>query len=86
MMREAAKLGIPAGRHPHSLRHQYATSLLSANAPIHIVSKYLGHRSVEITSRVYAHVLPSDFGRVRDVLDNVYSTWRDTPPDLPAAA
>jgi integron integrase len=41
----------------HVLRHSFATHLLMANVPIDIVSKLLGHESIE-TTQIYAHVLP----------------------------
>lgn len=82
---QARKLGIPEGFTPHSLRHSFATDLLRSGVPIHIVSQMLGHRSVEVTSRVYAHVLRSDFGDVRSVLDSAYAAW-STPENMPAVA
>ncbi len=43
----------------HGLRHTSATLLLQAGIPVHAVSERLGHKSVDITMNVYAHVLPS---------------------------
>ena len=43
----------------HGLRHTCATLLLSAGVPPHVVQRRLGHRGVEITLNLYAHVLPS---------------------------
>jgi len=43
----------------HGLRHTCATLLLSAGVPAHVVQRRLGHRGVEITLNLYAHVLPS---------------------------
>lgn len=42
----------------HRLRHTKATTLLNAGAPIHVVQRYLGHRSPEMTMR-YAATLAS---------------------------
>ena len=36
-----------------------ATPLLRAGEPVHVVSERLGHKSVEITLNIYAHVLPN---------------------------
>jgi integrase len=44
----------------HDLRHTYATILLRAGEPVHIVSQRLGHASVVVTLTVYAHVMPGD--------------------------
>jgi len=42
----------------HRLRHTKATTLLNAGAPIHVVQRYLGHRSPEMAMR-YAATLAS---------------------------
>jgi integrase len=43
----------------HGLRHTCATLLLSAGVPAHVVQRRLGHKSIEMTLNLYAHVLPS---------------------------
>lgn len=45
---------------PHALRHTFATRYLQAGGDIYILSKILGHSSVAITERVYAHLLGED--------------------------
>lgn len=42
----------------HALRHTFATRALEAGVPIKVVSKILGHSSVQITMDTYMHVLP----------------------------
>lgn len=42
----------------HSLRHTYATLLLSKGVDLLTVSKLLGHSSVQITE-IYAHIVPA---------------------------
>lgn len=49
--------GLPQIR-VHDLRHTHASALLNGGASIKAVSHRLGHSSVELTLRVYAHVLP----------------------------
>jgi integrase len=44
----------------HDLRHSHATNLLARCYSIKAVSQRLGHASIELTLRVYAHVLPTD--------------------------
>ena len=41
------------------MRHTCATLLLKAGVPVHVVSERLGHKKVDITMNIYAHVLPS---------------------------
>jgi integrase len=44
----------------HGLRHSYVTMLLRAGQPLRTVSQRVGHSSPNVTSAVYAHVLPGD--------------------------
>jgi integrase len=48
----------PAAVRPHDLRHTSATLLLAAGVNIRVISERLGHESIEITLKHYAHVLP----------------------------
>jgi integrase len=48
-------------RGPHALRHTFATLLLEANVPHHVVSRILGHSSIRITVDIYGHL--SDEGQ-----------------------
>lgn len=41
----------------HMLRHTFATEMLVAGVPVKVVSEMLGHASVAVTLRIYAHVL-----------------------------
>ena len=64
--REYARLLAVAGVKPitlHGLRQTSASLLLSAGVPPHVVQQRLGHKRVEITLDLYAHVLP---GQQRD--------------------
>jgi integrase len=64
--REFAKLIAAADVKPitlHGLRHTSASLLLSTGVPPHVVQQRLGHKRVEITLDLYAHVLP---GQQRD--------------------
>jgi integrase len=43
----------------HGLRHTCATLLLQAGVPVHVVQERLGHKRIEVTLGIYAHVLPA---------------------------
>lgn len=45
---------------PHTLRHTFATRYLKGGGDIYILSKILGHSSVSVTEKVYAHLLTED--------------------------
>lgn len=40
----------------HTLRHTYATRLYEKGADVKVISELLGHRSVDITYRIYIHL------------------------------
>lgn len=47
---------LPAAATPHWFRHSHATALLLAGTPLHVVSRRLGHESVQTTMNTYGHV------------------------------
>jgi integrase/recombinase XerD len=49
----AQKAGVKARCNPHSWRHGFARSMLSAGAPLSVVSQLLGHRSIAVTADFY---------------------------------
>lgn len=60
----AVELGtIPAGRHvgTHTLRHSAARHWLASGVPINIVSRWLGHASLQ-TTLIYLEILPDPLG------------------------
>lgn len=42
----------------HDLRHTHASWLLQEGVPIFVVSRRLGHASVDITTKLYGHITP----------------------------
>ena len=43
----------------HDLRHTHASLLLLDSVPMHVVSKRLGHKSIQTTIDLYGHLLPT---------------------------
>jgi integrase len=70
-LRFASRLGFT----PHSLRHAFASAMLSKGVPITDVAHWLGHRDVRVTFRIYGHLVPSAAARAIAVLDQEYAEW-----------
>jgi hypothetical protein len=83
--RAAARAGLPPEFIPHSLRHLYASTALAEGIPITEVSRWLGHKSIEVTHQIYGHLVPSSFDRARTALDAAYHKSRRQPPRKPVS-
>lgn len=57
-VRKACAMAGIENFHTHDLRRTLGTWMLSCGAPVAVVSKKLGHRSITTTEQVYAHMLP----------------------------
>jgi integrase len=68
LQRALATAGLPHVRF-HSLRHAFATALLTDGEDVSNVSKVLGHRDLATTANAYAHLTDETRGRVADRME-----------------
>jgi len=78
MRRACQRAGLRV-RHPHDLRHTYASILLMDHYNVAYVQKQLGHSSIQMTVDTYGHWIPGE-GRLNldstfDV-DKKYPAWQ----------
>jgi integrase len=71
----AKRAGIPVGFRPHSLRHAFASALLSRGVPITDVARWMGHRDIRETYNTYSHFMPEAEDRGVAILDTEYTQW-----------
>lgn len=70
----AKNAGIENSHGIHTLRHTCATHLLRSGTDIKIVSKLLGHASVQITYDTYIHIFEKDIPDAFLCLDRLFAT------------
>ena len=68
-LRRVCKRAKVAHMSPHTLRHTFATRYILGGGDIFVLSKILGHASVAVTQKHYAHVLPQDLGGLSKGVD-----------------
>ena len=58
----AARAGLKAGVHTHTLRHTFASHLLEGDADLRVIQELLGHSSVS-TTQIYTHITKQEARR-----------------------
>jgi integrase len=76
----AVKLGLPAGKAMHSLRHYYASLLIRHGESVKVVQARLGHATAAETLDTYSHLWPDADDRTREAIDEALPRDRTKAP------
>jgi integrase len=68
-LKRAQSLDIPQGMSIYSFRHFFASNCLSHGIPITDVAEWMGHKSIDITFKIYRHLMPATLGQAARALD-----------------
>lgn len=67
-IKKSGKVDIPEGMVIYSFRHFFASNCLTNGIPITDVAEWMGHKSLDITFKIYRHLMPGSIGRAAKIL------------------
>lgn len=56
----------------HYFRHSHASLLINNSVSLYVVSRHLGHKSIQTTANIYGYLYPSSEAIITNALDNIY--------------
>ncbi|MFE5028744.1 tyrosine-type recombinase/integrase [Streptomyces sp. NPDC056656] len=62
--------GITRKLTTYSLRHFFASNCLSRGIPISGVAEWMGHRNINMTFKIYPHLMPASIGKAARLLND----------------
>ena len=57
----------------HGLRHTNVSLMISKGIQTQIISRKVGHSSVQTTDRIYSHFFDDEFKEVANVMDDIFA-------------
>lgn len=63
------RAGITRRLTTYSLRHFFASNCLARGIPITDVAEWMGHRNINMTFKIYRHLMPASIGRAAKLLN-----------------
>lgn len=68
------RAGITRRLTTYSLRHFFASNCLARGIPITDVAEWMGHRNIDMTFKIYRHLMPASIGRAAKLLNEGLQT------------
>ena len=68
-IKRAGEVDIPEGMVMYGFRHFFASNCLSNRIPITDVAEWMGHKSIDVTFKIYRHLMPGSIGKAAKLLD-----------------
>ncbi|MFF4019769.1 tyrosine-type recombinase/integrase [Streptomyces sp. NPDC001843] len=68
-IRAAGEVDVPAGMVLYGNRHFFASNCLSNGIPITDVAEWMGHKSLDVTFKIYRHLMPGSISAAAKVLN-----------------
>ncbi|MCE7051586.1 tyrosine-type recombinase/integrase [Streptomyces purpurascens] len=68
-IKQAGEIDIPTGMVIYSLRHFFASNCLTHNIPITDVAEWMGHKTIEVTFKIYRHLMPGSLSKAATILN-----------------
>ncbi|MGW2328249.1 tyrosine-type recombinase/integrase [Streptomyces sp. NPDC001700] len=68
-IKKAGEVDIPEGMVMYGFRHFFASNCLTNGIPITDVAEWMGHKSLDITFKIYRHLMPGSVGKAAKLLD-----------------
>ncbi|MGW8687802.1 tyrosine-type recombinase/integrase, partial [Streptomyces sp. NPDC055817] len=68
-IKEAGEVEVPEGMVIYGFRHFFASNCLGNGIPITDVAEWMGHRSIDVTFKIYRHLMPGSIGQAAQTID-----------------
>lgn len=68
-IKQAGQVDIPEGMVVCGLRHFFASNCLTHGMPITDVAEWMGHKTIEITFKIYRHLMPGSISTAAKILN-----------------
>ncbi|KOT37295.1 integrase [Streptomyces caelestis] len=69
-IKKAGEVEIPEGMVIYSCRHFFASNCLTHNIPITDVAEWMGHKNIDVTFKIYRHLMPGTISTAATTLNH----------------